>query len=461
MGIKMEEINILIIDDEVLIREVIKDFLYEKSFQIYESDCATKAFKILDSEEIDIVLLDLMLPDINGLDILKKIKKQYPSIEVIMITGHGDFDNIREAIQFGAFDFFNKPLRLDEIQASIERTKKYVNLNKKFKQIKDDFSLISEELSNNIGDIIGKSIAIKKVLDLTFKAAQSLDTSVLITGPTGSGKELIAKVIHYASLRKKSIFYPLNCSAIPETLIESELFGHIKGSFTGALENRKGAFEAAHNGSLFLDEIGDMPLNLQVKLLRVLEDKKFKKIGTNNDIIVNTRVISATNKNINDMISKNQFRKDLYYRLNTLEIIIPPLKNRKEDIPLLVEHYVKFYSKKLNKKITKIKDIVFDILTNYDFPGNVRELRNMIERAIILCNGTELSIENFPLAKQETIIENKIDINENLNLIEMEIKLIKLALKKTNFNKTKASELLGISWFALDRKMKKHNIVTN
>lgn len=321
-------------------------------------------------------------------------------------------------------------------------------------------SLISEELEKRIErNFIGESKEIKKVYELAMTAAKYKDTNVLITGESGTGKENIARIIHYASERKNNNFCVVNSSAITDSLLESEFFGHIKGAFTGAIENKKGYFEVANKGSLFLDEIADMPFNLQSKLLRATEEKKITKVGGTHEISVDFRIVSATNHNIEKLISNNMFRLDLFYRLNTLQIHIPPLRERHEDIEPLLRFFVKDFAIKMNKQVPNISQQLMEELKKYDFPGNVREMRNMVERAIIFCNNSTLSIHDFLINHQET--KTKVDLPPKFNLNEVEIQLIQLALNNNNYNQRKSSELLGISRDALIRRMKKYNIVVH
>jgi len=453
----LQKLNILVVDDEKIIRNEIVEFLEDELYSVFEADKPSACMKILEEKNIDIIFLDINLPEMSGLELLKIIKDKYNYIEVIMMTGHGDVDKVIQAMRFGSMDFFYKPLRLIEMQAAIERTKKYISLKNQLSVMSKNFLILSGELQNSMGIIIGKSKVLSNVLELSIQAAMANDTSVLITGPSGSGKELIARAIHFASARKKNYFYPLNCSAIPDNLLESELFGYKRGAFTGASEDRKGCFEAADNGTLFLDEIGDMPLNLQAKLLRTLEDKTIKKIGSNSIIELNVRIISATNRNISELIRLEKFRLDLYYRLNTLEIFVPGLNERREDIPLLVEHYIHYFSVKQNKTISAATDLAMDKLVNYDFPGNIRELKNIIERAVILCKENKIDEKHIQIGNIEPIAaikpgENKTEI---LNLKELEKMAITEALKKNDNNKIDAAKLLGISYFSLCRKLKK------
>ncbi len=333
--------------------------------------------------------------------------------------------------------------KLEKVQVEIVRKNEKINL-------------ISRELESLIEkDFIGISENIKSVLELAFTSANNKDTHVLITGENGTGKEIIARIIHHASERKKEAFIPVNCTAIPETLLESEFFGHRKGAFTGAIENKKGLFELADNGTLFLDEIADMPPSLQAKLLRVIEEKKFKRIGENTEIHVNVRIISATNRNIKQLIDKKEFRIDLYYRINTLEINIPPLRERPEDIEPLIRHFAEFFAKKMKKPIPKISKELIHNLRKYNFPGNVRELKNLIERVMILSKNNFLDVSDFPITSEEITEQSTIESAEADN----EKIAIKKALRTTDFNQIKAAELLGISRLVLIRRMKKYNIV--
>jgi DNA-binding NtrC family response regulator len=457
----MKNLKVLIVDDEKLIREGIKKFLIRYDFQAFEAGNKQETFEILNKYNIDLLILDIKLPGCNGLELLKLIKKDFPKIEVIMISGHSDVDNVLESFRLGAFDFFKKPLSLLDIHGAIKRTSNYLKLKNQVKDYHDKFEYLQKSIDSNF-PIIGQSKQIKEVSKLIKLASESEDTPVLITGPSGTGKELIAKAIHYSSPnRKKNLFYPLNTSAIPENLIESEMFGHKRGSFTGALEDKAGCFEASHNGSLFLDEIGDMPYSFQTKLLRVLEESKIKRIGENSEINVNVRIISATNKNIADLIKDKKFRLDLFYRINTLEIFLPPLKERKEDIPLLFDYYVNYYSKKLNKPISFIDDKIINCLMDYDYPGNIRELKNMIERALIICIDNKLSLKNFifrNLKNSNNISQSNNEENEILDLIEIEKEKIVKAKKLCNNNKSKMARVLNISRHKLLLKMKKYEI---
>ncbi len=451
----MNELNLLIVDDEKAYRENIEDFFSNSKMKTFSAELPSLAFDILKKNKIDIVILDLKLPEMNGLDVLKEIKKFYPEIEVIIITGHGDMDSVIKAMRLGAIDFFTKPFRLIEVQNAIERTKKFIYLQKKLNEVEMNYSLVSKELKEKFGNnIIGKSKEIKNVLNLMAKVAKAGNTSVLITGESGTGKELVARGIHSLSDRKDHYFYAVNCSAVPENLFESCFFGHKKGAFTGANEDKKGWFEIASEGTLFLDEIGDMPAAQQSKFLRVLEEKKITKVGSHIEIPVDVRIIAATNKDAKKLITNNVLRSDLYHRLSSFEINIPPIRERIDDIPLLVDHFIELFSVNLKKNIKGINRNALENLMAYDFPGNIRELKNMIEKAVILCDGDKLSTSYFGFANEEYPPE----IKDSYNLQSIEKNIIEKALQKTRFNKTKAAKLLNITRQALDRRIEKYRL---
>lgn len=378
-----------------------------------------------------------------------------------MISGHGDMHTVIEAMRYGAFDYFQKPFRLPEINHAIERTGRFIKLSAKLKSTEHKFDILSKEIQNVFGhDLIGKSRSMKKVVNLMEKVAVADNTSVLITGDSGTGKELVARGIHFLSKRNKQFFYSVNCSAVPESLFESEFFGHKKGAFTDAREDKEGWFEIADKGTLFLDEIGDMPITQQAKLLRVLEERKVSKVGSRVEVPVDVRVITASNRDLFELSKKRKFRPDLYHRLSTFVIEIPPLRERKDDIPPLLEYYIQYYADQLGKEINSISDELIERMMDYDFPGNVRELRNMVERAIILCDKDSIGWDNFrfnlPIADEEDI--SAMIPEGNLDLAEIEKKVILKALERASQNKSKAAELLNISWQSLDRRMEKHKL---
>lgn len=451
-------LHILILDDEKQITDNLDFFLRKKEIHTLCANLPSKAFEILRANPVDILICDIMLPEMNGLAVLSKVREEFPDIEVIMISGYGTMDTVIEALRSGAVDFIRKPFKMIDVELAIERTGKFIRLQSELGDAIRQNSLISRELEKMIErDFIGTSPAIQHVLDLALKAARNSDVNVLITGENGTGKEIIARIIHYASERKKKPFYPVNSSAIPDTLLESEFFGHKKGAFTGADEDRKGCFELASGGTLFLDEISDMPHILQAKLLRAIEEKKIKPVGGNKEVSVEVRIISATNKDIIKQIEKNNFRLDLFHRINTFEIYIPPLRERPEDIESLLHHFVKQIALRKNIPVQEICSNLVEALKHYHFPGNVRELKNMVERAMILANGDPLQNTHFFYQTHKT--ENHAPVeNLNLTLEQLEINYIRDVLASTGNNKTKASRILGIPRYTLIRKMKKYKL---
>ncbi len=457
----MEKIKILVVDDEQRVRDEISEFLTHNKYKVYKAGLPSAAFELLKKYEVDIVILDIKLPEMDGLTVLPRIKKDYPDIEVIMISGHGDMGSVIEAMRQGAADFFPKPFRLMDINLAIQRTARYLNLNNKYKALEKNFSLISEEIQKQVGhNLIGKSEAMQNVINMMAKVAAVDNTTVLITGDSGTGKELVARGIHYMSTRKKQFFHSVNCSAVPETLFESEFFGHKKGSFTGAVESKAGWFEIANDGSLFLDEIGDMPIGQQAKLLRVLEERSVSRVGSRDKINVDVRVIAASNQELEKMSYEKKFRLDLYHRISTFVIHLPPLRERKEDIPLIFKHFVDLYSERLGKKIKTIEPEISKELVRYSFPGNIRELRNMIERALIISENGILKLSDFQIGRMDggNVMDEISDSQIIWDLEVAEKKLIRKALETSNNNKSKAAELLKISWQSLDRRLKKFDL---
>jgi len=340
-----ETLSILIVDDEQGYRNELTEFFSDNQFQVHTAALPSEALKVLTTNDIDIVILDIRLPEMSGLDLLRLIKSDYPDIEIIMISGHGDMDSVIQAMRNGATDFFSKPFKMLEILSAIERSKRFIMLNSKLREVEQNFLRVSRQLNDNFGHgIIGQSRAMKQVMDMIGKVSISDSTSVLITGESGTGKELVARAIHLLSPRRDKYFYAVNSSAITETLFESEFFGHTKGAFTGASENKTGWFEVANKGTLFLDEIGDLPMALQIKFLRVLEERKISRVGATKEIDIDVRIIAATHQNLELLTEEKRFRLDLFHRLNSFVIQLPPLRERKEDIPLLLKYFVADYS---------------------------------------------------------------------------------------------------------------------
>ncbi len=455
-----DKMQILILDDEKQFTEELSEFFNRSGYVAHESNTEKDARAILDHHEIDLLVLDVRLPGVNGLDILNEIKGKFPDMEVIIVSAHGDMDTVIKAMRLGAFDYLRKPFRHIDIQIAIERTQKYLKIQQQLKRAEEKNSLISKGLQARINrQLIGVSKKMQEVFEQAILASKYPDANVLITGESGTGKENIARIIHYSSDRKDHVFSAVNASAITESLLESEFFGHKKGSFTGADSDKMGFFELCDKGTLFLDEIADMPLNLQAKILRAAEEKVITRVGDTKEICTDFRIISATNNNIKRSIEEKKFRLDLFHRLNTLEIHIPPLRERPEDIKPLLIYYVDYFATKFNKPPVRISNEVVKMLSQYDFPGNVRELRNLVERAIILSKGEILVNNDFSIVFQKP--EEAAPITDRLSLKDQEIKLIRETLQQCDYNQKATAELLGITRDALIRRMKKYNISIN
>ena len=457
----MEEVRlkVLILDDDPLYRRLSSSILKER-FDVLTADKPSDAFGILAKNTIDFIICDYRLPEMDGLQVLDLVKKQYPKTEVIMISDSGNMDTVIESLRRGAIDYFRKPFTPADLWMSIEKSQKFVALRNEFEQEKSRnntlLQMVSREFSS---DMIGNSMAMKDIRNQISMLAQTPDTSVLILGESGTGKELVARAIHQLSDRNRNFFGAVNMSAIPEQLFESEFFGHKKGSFTGAVSDKTGWFETADRGTIFLDEIGDMPLNLQVKLLRVLEDRTYTKVGTQKAVPFNIRIVAATNKPLREITASKEFRTDLFHRLGTFIIHLPPLRERKEDIDALVQYFVQQFASKMNKPVLEIKQDVFNSLRTYHFPGNIRELRNIIERAVILSSGGIITANHLMFANHfgqlETQDENETD---TFDLTEIEIRTIRKALVYAHYNIAHAARLLNIEWNALYRRMQKYQI---
>lgn len=451
------KLSVLILDDERQFTEELEEFFTTRGFQAHIANSGQDGMAMLASKPIDLLILDVRLPGISGLDILKEVKLKYPSIEVIVVSAHGDMDTVISAMRLGAIDYLRKPFRQLDIRIAIERTQKFILLQQRLRQVEEKSSLISKTLEERIErHMIGVSKGIRNVLDLAMTAANYPDTHVLITGESGTGKENIARIIHYASSRKDGLLYAVNSSSVTESLMESEFFGHKKGSFTGAATDKKGFFEICDHGTLFLDEIADMPLSLQSKVLRAIEEKRITRVGDTEPVFTDFRIISATNHDLDQLVEEKKFRLDLLHRLNTLHIHIPPLRERSEDIEPLLHHFTDDFSRKINRPVPVIEKEVIPSLMQYDFPGNVRELKNMVERAVILSRGRTLGLEDFPLKtgqKQPVTV-----VQSQGTLADAEITMIRDVLKKQDYNQKASARILGISRDALIRKMEKYNI---
>ena len=448
--------NILILDDEIGFREEIGDFLINEGYRVLSAGLPSEALQKLESNRVDIGVFDIRLPEMDGISLLREVKKKYPYLEIIIMTGFGDMSTVIRAMRSGASDFLSKPFKLKEIKETLDRVSKYQYVRSQFR-LNEESHHVS---SNNSNGLIGSSEAIKNVYKQMNQVAKADDATVLFTGASGTGKELLARILHTISKRNKYPFIAVNCSTIPDELFENEFFGHMRGSYTDAKSDQKGIFEAADKGTLFLDEIGEMKLNLQAKLLRVIEDKFISPIGSHKNKRINVRILVATNQDLKAMVDRKAFRADLFHRLNMFNINMPALNEHKEDIPELFHYFVQMYSEKLNKPIRHIDRKIIPGLMQYSFPGNVRELKNLVERAIILMETDELDMScfnNLEILLNESNYDD-ISVGSSLSLPDIEKDCIIKALKKEKYNKTRASQLLNISRQALDRKIKKYRI---
>lgn len=445
--------SVLIIDDELQICESINMILEYEGYAVDFTTSAIEGLEKFSSKDFSAVLLDIQMPEMNGFEVLKKIKAQKPTASVIIISAHGSVENAIKATRLGAFDFLEKPIDRDKLLISVRNATEQASLKVENEEIKKIW--VGDEI------ILGKSKAIHNVLQLIDKVAP-LDTRVLITGENGTGKELVARAIHKKSERKDKAFVEVNCAAIPNELIESELFGHEKGSFTGAVQQRIGRFELANKGTLFLDEVGDMSHQTQAKVLRAIEDGKIERVGGGKKIDVDVRLISATNKNLKEEIEKGNFREDLYHRLNVIPILVPPLRERTEDIPILIEHFANDISIKHKKPVTKFSDDAIHILQNQSWTGNVRELRNIVERIIIIVDKKEISAKDieFMFAGNQQSVDQLVDMSNSFQEFKEKAERIFILkqLRANDWNISKTAEILEIQRSHLYNKMKKYEI---
>jgi len=443
-----KKVKILVVDDEAIMRDSLRDWLGDAGYQVLTAENGSQALEVIEKGKPGIVIADLVMPGMDGIELLKRAREISPGIEVIIITAYGSIPTAITAMREGAYDYIEKPFCPEKAELLIERLAEHKGL------IEENISLHQKlEERYRFENIIAKSPRMKQVIEVIKVVAKS-NATVLITGESGTGKELVARAVHSQSYRKDKPFIAVSCAALPETLLESELFGHEKGSFTGAHAQRKGKFETANKGTIFLDEIGEMSANIQVHLLRVLEEKEFSRVGGNELIKVDVRVVSATNKDMKQAVADGQFREDLYYRLNVVTIELPSLRERKEDIPLLAQHFLKKFAMENQKEVTGFSPEATDFLLKYEWPGNVRELENAIERAVILAKSPYIESADLPqesLTLAQSVLSGK-------NLEEIEKGHIINVIDETGGNYSKAARILGISRATLYNKIRAYQL---
>ncbi|OFZ31244.1 MAG: Fis family transcriptional regulator [Bdellovibrionales bacterium RIFCSPHIGHO2_01_FULL_40_29] len=454
--------RILVVDDEESIREFLEIMLKKEGYEVTTAEDGQKAQEVLTKKSFDMVISDMQMPHVTGIELLKYVKDNYPDIVFMMITAFGTTETAVEAMKMGAYDYVTKPFKIDEVRMNIQNALRSKNLETEVRVLKKE--LVKEYSFQNM---VGNSPPMHAIFDLIKRVSQS-PTNVMITGESGTGKEVVAKAIHYNGPLKDKPFVTINCGAIPENLMESEMFGHKKGSFTGAISDKVGLFEVADSGTLFLDEVGELPLSIQVKLLRAIQERIIRRVGATEDMKVDVRIIAATNRNLEDMVAKGTFRQDLYYRLNVINIRTPSLRERPEDIPLLAAHFLKKYNEKLNKSIATISNEAMDILKKYNYPGNVRELENMIERTVALEAGATVLPESLPPmvntpSGRKMASSNEIDVGEDgldLDKVvgQIEKELLVKAIHAAGGVKKKAAKLLKISFRSMRYRIEKYNL---
>ena len=444
----MKMVKLLVVDDEAIVRESLGDWLKDAGYQVFTAANGHDALEVIKREKPSIMVADLVMPGMDGIELMKRAKEQQPGIEVIIITAYASIPTAITAMKEGAYDYIEKPFCPERVELLIKKLSEYRKL------VEENISLRQRlEDHYRFENIITKSPKMQRLIEL-IKVVGKSNATVLITGESGTGKELVARAIHSQSHRHSKPFIAVSCAALPESLLESELFGHEKGSFTGAYTQKKGKFEFANGGTLFLDEIGEMSANIQVHLLRVLEEKEFTRVGGNEPLRVNVRVISATNKDLRKAIEKQEFREDLYYRLNVVNIELPPLRERKEDIPLLAEHFLHKFASENRKEVTGFSPDGMEFLLNYDWPGNVRELENAIERAAILAKNSLITMDDLP--KKNLSLAHSAAPRKSLKEIEKEH--ILNILHKTGENYSEAARILGISRMTLYKKARVYDL---
>ncbi len=453
----MRRTRILVVDDEHLIRWSLEQNLKKQGYEVVTAGNGEDALRIVREDQPDLILLDIQLPGMSGLEVLEKVKEFDEDIVVIMVTAHGGLETAVNAMRLGAYDYLNKPFNLDEMAIVIKKALETSDLRKEVA------SLRIEHKKVGLPNIVGQGRHMSTILDMMDKIAKSEAATVLVQGESGTGKELVAKWIHYKSNRAEKPFIAINCAAVPATLLESELFGHEKGAFTDAKNTKKGLFELADGGTVFLDEIGDMEMGMQAKLLRFLEDRTFRRIGGSKVIPVDVRIISATNKDLLKAIEAKEFRNDLYYRLQVIPVYLPSLRERREDIPVLAQHFIDTYNREFGKSVKGLSPAAEKLLVDYPWPGNIRELKNVLERAIILGNEETLSVDHLPLevTARSAAATSSVPMAtfrlppEGVDIEEVEKELIRQALENNDWNQSKAAKKLNLGVDAFRYRMKK------
>ena len=442
--------TILIIDDEKNIREGLSAALELDGYSVKLAANGAEGLALIEKGDIDLVITDLRMPGISGEEVLAKVRGESPGIPVIVLTGHGSIDTAVDAMRNGAYDFLTKPLSLDRLSLIVKRALAGRELEIRHSSLQQEL-----DAKASFESIIGKSAEMQRIFQMVRKAADS-KASVLITGESGTGKELIANALHNLSPRKSNPFIKVHCAALSETLLESELFGHEKGAFTGAAARKRGRFELANTGTIFLDEIGEINQNVQIKILRVLQDKRFERVGGEETLEVDVRVIAATKRNLEEEIAQGRFREDLFYRLNVVHIQVPPLRDRKDDIPLMLNAFLDEFNRENNKSITGFDSRSRSALYKYDWPGNIRQLRNCVESAVVMCSGNEITLEDLPPTVRGAAESNVIQVPVGITMAEAEKIIIQQNLASNQGNKTKTADILGIGRKTLHRKLEEY-----
>ena len=457
--------TVLVIDDDAHIRTAIGKFLIARGHTVIEAANGEKGVEVVESQAVDIVITDVKMPGVDGFEVLRRVRSVAPEAEVIVITGVKESENAFRALREGAFDFFSKPFKVEELNAAIQRTMRYQVLRKEKDrvQVRLDRFVAQERERSGLNALMGESEAVAKMKAEIQQVAATDHTTVLVVGETGTGKELVARAVHCESDRAGGPFVPVNCSAIPGNLFESAFFGHKKGAFTDARADQKGHFELSDGGTLFLDEIGDMPLDMQVRLLRVLEERSIRPVGSSHEIAVDVRVVAATNRVLAAAVRDGSFREDLYYRLNVFAIQVPPLRERAGDVLFLARHFLTHYARDLRKPLMGFSKEAEDLLQRQVFPGNVRMLKNAVERAAILCGDGEIEADDlgFDLVEGGSTsgVEQVVQSLSDMNLPAVERAMLQEALRRTEGNQVQAAALLGISRMVLRNRMKRYGLV--